>query len=116
MIREHSREHDITDDIDFPGRVRSQAEGVVEHRRDRALVQLPEALRTIPGADALRLSAEAIDDHVRYGTGGTCFSLTNALRRTVSPDLIIGNFFSRRMYTNAPSAPTYTTRLLPPRL
>lgn len=34
-------------------------------------------------ADRLRMSQEVAEDHVRYGAGGTCFSLTNTLRRLV---------------------------------
>jgi arylamine N-acetyltransferase len=32
----------------------------------------------------LRLSEEVMSDHTQYGTGGTCFSLTNTLRRIVT--------------------------------
>lgn len=31
-----------------------------------------------------RLSTEVLEDHARLGSGGTCFSLTNALRRIVT--------------------------------
>jgi arylamine N-acetyltransferase len=48
--------------------------------------ELPDRLRGIPGAGRLRLSEEVLDDHARLGTGGTCFSLTNALRR-IATDL-----------------------------
>jgi arylamine N-acetyltransferase len=37
----------------------------------------------MPGAWKLRLSREVMEDHARLGAGGTCFSLTNALRRMV---------------------------------
>lgn len=36
------------------------------------------------GTDRLRLSEEVLADHARLGAGGTCFSLTNALRRIVT--------------------------------
>jgi arylamine N-acetyltransferase len=45
---------------------------------------VPERIRDVPGAGKLRLSAEVLDDHARQGAGGTCFSLTNALRRIVT--------------------------------
>lgn len=45
---------------------------------------LPARLRDVPGAERLRLSAEVLSDHAALGTGGTCFSLTNALRRIVA--------------------------------
>lgn len=32
----------------------------------------------------LRFADEVLDDHARFGAGGTCFSLTNALRRIVT--------------------------------
>jgi arylamine N-acetyltransferase len=37
----------------------------------------------LPGVEKLRGSAEVLSDHAELGTGGTCFSLTNALRRVV---------------------------------
>jgi arylamine N-acetyltransferase len=37
-----------------------------------------------PGHRLLRRSAEVLQDHARLGAGGTCFSLTNALRRIVT--------------------------------
>jgi arylamine N-acetyltransferase len=49
-------------------------------------LDLSPRLRGVPGAEKLRLSAEVLDDHARVGSGGTCFSLTNALRR-ISTDL-----------------------------
>jgi arylamine N-acetyltransferase len=56
-----------------------------KHRPPEAR-DLPERLRGVRGAERLRLSAEVLDDHARLGSGGTCFSLTNALRR-ISTDL-----------------------------
>jgi arylamine N-acetyltransferase len=37
-----------------------------------------------PGSGKLRRSEEVMRDHAEMGTGGTCFSLTNTLRRIVS--------------------------------
>ena len=37
-----------------------------------------------PGSGRLRRSEEVMRDHAEMGTGGTCFSLTNALRRVLS--------------------------------
>jgi arylamine N-acetyltransferase len=37
-----------------------------------------------PGSSMLRRSEEVMRDHARLGTGGTCFSLTNTLRRITS--------------------------------
>lgn len=37
-----------------------------------------------PPAERLRRSGEVMTDHARYGAGGTCFSLTNTLRRIVT--------------------------------
>ena len=47
-------------------------------------VGLPPEFSDVPGSDKLRLSDEVLDDHARLKTGGTCFSLTNALRRITS--------------------------------
>lgn len=47
---------------------------------------LPERIRNVPGATQLRLSGEVMTDHAAFGAGGTCFSLTNALRR-ITTDL-----------------------------
>jgi arylamine N-acetyltransferase len=41
-------------------------------------------LPSLPGTDRLRLSAEVMSDHARLKSGGTCFSLTHALRRIVT--------------------------------
>jgi arylamine N-acetyltransferase len=58
-----------------------------EPREAEALEQpLPERIRNVPGAGRLRLSAEVLEDHAAFGAGGTCFSLTNALRR-ITTDL-----------------------------
>ncbi len=46
----------------------------------------PETERVLRGSAQLRLSEEVLTDHARLGTGGTCFSLTNALRR-ITTDL-----------------------------
>jgi arylamine N-acetyltransferase len=45
---------------------------------------LPPWLRSIAGVEKLRFGDEVLEDHARLGTGGTCFSLTNALRRIVT--------------------------------
>jgi arylamine N-acetyltransferase len=56
-----------------------------KHRTGDALrEELPRWLRDLPGAERLRRSAEVLADHARLGAGGTCFSLTHALRRIVS--------------------------------
>lgn len=58
-----------------------------KHRADPVEVpEIPPALRGVSGAERLRLSAEVLEDHAKLGTGGTCFSLTHALRR-IATDL-----------------------------
>jgi arylamine N-acetyltransferase len=52
--------------------------------RPPAALELPDHLRELPGTERLRLSAEVLGDHTRLGSGGTCFSLTNALRRILT--------------------------------
>lgn len=44
----------------------------------------PGAFRGVPHIGRLRRSEEVMTDHARYGTGGTCFSLTHTLRRIVT--------------------------------
>ena len=51
---------------------------------DKETQILPESLKGIEGAQMLRLSTEVLEDHSNLGTGGTCFSLTNALMKICS--------------------------------
>jgi arylamine N-acetyltransferase len=53
-------------------------------RRHGSPIHVPARARGVPGAEMLRFSAEVLEDHERLGTGGTCFSLTNALRRILT--------------------------------
>lgn len=56
-----------------------------KHRRGQTPeADLPHWLRSMAGVEKLRFSDEVLEDHERLGTGGTCFSLTNALRRIVA--------------------------------
>jgi len=48
------------------------------------LVEAPSGWAPPPGFQKLRLADEVMLDHARLGTGGTCFSLTNALWRVVT--------------------------------
>jgi arylamine N-acetyltransferase len=58
---------------------------IKKHRPGQTSVaDLPQRLRGIAGVERLRFSDEVLEDHARLGTGGTCFSLTNALRRIVT--------------------------------
>lgn len=54
--------------------------------REAELGSIPIALRDRPHLARLRMPAEVMDDHARWGTGGTCFSLTQLLR-TILEDL-----------------------------
>jgi arylamine N-acetyltransferase len=53
-------------------------------RRHESPIHVPTRVRGVAGAERLRFSTEVLDDHERLGTGGTCFSLTNALRRILT--------------------------------
>lgn len=58
---------------------------IKKHRPARtAATEVPHRLRGMAGVEKLRFSDEVLRDHERSGTGGTCFSLTNALRRIVA--------------------------------
>jgi len=55
-----------------------------KHGPKHAPGDAPSRSEAGPDVGKLRLSAEVLEDHAAWGTGGTCFSLTNALRRIVT--------------------------------
>ena len=51
---------------------------------EESVQDLPNELPELDGTQLLRQSTEVLQDHASLGTGGTCFSLTNALMKICS--------------------------------